>query len=105
MNPEQQAPVQANQPVTPTPAPQKKNVFPIVAALIALVIIIVALYFFATRLDTAPVPTDDAAAGTYDSEDFTTTEEVRPVSGTSDDVQSLEADLEASIDGLDNQNF
>jgi len=74
--------------------PHKKS-GPMIAGLaIILIIIIGALYMFAARSQAPVIPTEDA-----------TTAEVQPVTNTSDDVSSLEADLNTSVDGIDSQNF
>jgi hypothetical protein len=90
-------------PVTPEnvapsyqPAPQKK-VGPIVAVLvIVLVLVAAAIYMFATRVNTPEPVNNDTAA---------TSEEVQPITNNSDEVNDLEADLGASVSGLDEQNF
>jgi hypothetical protein len=62
----------------------------------ALVLIIVVLYMFASRTSPSPLPSESIAD---------TTSEVRKVTGTSDDVSSIETDLNTSVTGLDTQNF
>lgn len=105
--PTQQQPQQPQQPQssfsTPpvmqqTPAHKKTGSMIAILAII-LVLIIAALYFFSVGSDDQ-VPQNTAADTTAQS-----TATVQPVTGTSDDVSTLEADLNASIEGLDEQNF
>ena len=89
---------QSTAPMTPPMAHRK--VGPIITVLvIVLILIIGALYLFASKTN-APAPentmTNDATAAS---------QEVQPVTNTSDDVSSIEADLNASTQGLDQQNF
>jgi len=93
MNPE-------NQPATPAVAPKK--VGPIVTVLvIVLILIIGALYLFASRLN----QNGDVSDTMTDSDYATSAPTVQPVTNQSDDVNSMNADLNASTKGLDNQNF
>jgi len=82
-----------------------KKVGPIVATLIiVLVLIISALYLFASRINQSGLPTDaDTASDRYGDDNVATS--VQAVSGTSTDIQSLQTDLNASTNGLDQQNF
>ena len=83
---------------SPTASDSKghKKVGPIIAALvITLVLIIAALYIFASSLNQQAVPTDDVTAAAS----------VQPITNNSTDVQSLQNDLDNSTTGLDNQNF
>ncbi|MEN9912631.1 MAG: hypothetical protein RLY66_39 [Candidatus Parcubacteria bacterium] len=90
---QQPAPEQAPMSTPINQAPEHKKVGPIVAiAAVVLILIIGALYIFASRMGT----TDDSSASA---------ETVQPVTNTSDDVSDIEADLDTSIDGLDSQNF
>ncbi|MEK7646196.1 MAG: hypothetical protein AAB381_00680 [Patescibacteria group bacterium] len=61
-----------------------------------LVLIIVVLYIFASRTPSSSLPNENLT---------TETTEVQPVTNSSDDVSSIEADLNTSITGLDEQNF
>lgn len=81
---------------TSTP-PEHKKVGPIIAvAAVILVLIIAALYIFASRMNSSA---DDQIAPQ------TQQQSVQPVTSTSDDISDIEADLDMSIDGLDAQNF
>lgn len=70
---------------------------PIIATLvIVLILIIAALYIFASRVNQPTIPSDQTAG------------QVRPVqavTSTSTDVQSLRNDLNSATKGLDSQNF
>ncbi len=91
-------PVPPNLPVT---ANGPKKVGPIVATLVViLILIIAALYFFASRINTPPVPMDNV--GTTTATDQTS---VKPVTNSANDPASLQSDLNASTNGLDQQNF
>jgi uncharacterized protein YxeA len=88
---------QVQMPITTAPVTPKKN-GPIIAILIIVVILVIAgLYLFAAKINT----TDQ----TTPYEETAGTQSVQPVTSQSDDVQSLEADLDASAEGLDGQNF
>ncbi len=104
MEPNNTQPAIDNQNMPPvSPAPQgDKKVGPIIASLIiVLVLIFAALYVFASRI-TQPIIPDDS---TGDTEQATTSNSVKPVTSTSTDVKSMQADLNASTNGLDNKNF
>ena len=99
MEPTTQPPVQSPTPVQPV----DKKVGPIIASLIiVLVLIFIALYLFASRITTPVIP-DDATAS--DTDQTYAAQGVKPVTSTSTDVKALKADLDASTNGLDNQNF
>ncbi len=102
----QQSPVQSNSTPTSTPTythPEKKKVGPIIAILIVvLVLVIGALYLFASRIN-QQIPADNNVAGS--DAVSTQPETVTPITSKSDDVSSIESDLNTSINGLDNQNF
>ncbi len=68
---------------------------------IVLLLVIAALYLFASRLNKEP---SDATANQIISE-TSAQQTVEPVTNTSDDMSSIESDLNASTNGLDNQNF
>jgi hypothetical protein len=103
----QQPPIQ--QPQTPaqmTPVPEHKKVGPIIAILIIILVLIIgALYLFASRINQEQVPVDSAVAASSASNTTQSDTTVQPVTNKSDDVGSLEADLNASAKGLDGQNF
>ena len=93
-----------------------KKVGPIIATLIiVLILIIAALYLFASRINQPAIPDDNAVtAGNLDgtqpargstASPASTATEVQPVTNTSTDVNSLQSDLNNSTAGLDNQNF
>jgi len=91
---------QQPQAMTPQNGNGEKKVGPIVASLIiVLVLVIAALYLFASRVKEPVIPEDDYAAGadnTGGSADNL---------GTSTDVKDLQADLDKTASGLDNQSF
>ena len=88
---------------TPISAPpEHKKVGPIVAILVVVLLLIIgALYIFASRMNQQPTDTTNEVA----NENITTQASVQPVTNTADDVDSIEADLNASVNGLDEQNF
>ena len=76
----------------------EKKVGPIIATLvIVLILLIAALYLFASRI-TQPIIPDD-------SPDADTVPTVQPVTSTSTDLHALQNDLNASTNGLGGQNF
>lgn len=97
-------PPQQNQTATSIPPMTKsgeKKVGPIVATLIiVLVLIIAALYLFASKINQPAIPTDAAMNDTSDQ-----TASVQAITNTSTDVQDLQNDLNAADVGLDAQNF
>lgn len=102
----QQSPIQTNSmPVnTPTNTPsENKKVGPIIAILVVVLILIIgAIYLFASRVN-QQVPSDTNIAD--NSLTSSQPETVTPVTNKADDINSIEADLNASTNGLDNQNF
>jgi hypothetical protein len=95
-NTQQSAPEQTPISTPPTLNPEHKKVGPIIAvAAVILILIIGALYIFASRRG-------DFIMGDGSTQ---TAEKVQPVTSTSDDIDDIEADLDMSIDGLDAQNF
>ena len=91
-------------PVMNASAPKK--VGPIVAILVVVLILVIgALYLFASKMNQAPaVPTDTNVAGS-NADTSMAPQTVQPVTNKSTDVNSLQADLNASTQGLDAQNF
>lgn len=83
--------------------PEHKKVGPIIAVLvIVLVLIIGALYLFASRINQEQVPTDTSVAS---GNTVAAPQTVQPVTNKADDVSAIEADLNASSKGLDAQTF
>ena len=81
---------------TTTPEQAHKNVGPIIATLvIILVLIIGALYIFASRINQQAIPSDAE----------TTTTTVTTITNKSDDVKSLQSDLNTSASGLNGQGI
>ena len=80
-----------------TTSENKKNIGPIIATLvIVLILIIGALYIFASHISQQTLPADALN---------TSTTTVQVITNKSDDVNSLQNDLNSSIDGLNKQNF
>jgi hypothetical protein len=75
----------------------EKKIGPIVGILVlVLVLVAAAIYLFGNRATSdVAAPEDTSAAST----------EVQPVTNNSDEVNDLETDLNASVYGLDDQNF
>jgi len=89
-----------------------KKVGPIIATLvIVLILIIAALYLFASRINQPAIPDDNTvSAGNLDgtaivNNDSQAPAAVQPTTSTSTDIRSLQNDLNNSTNGLDNQNF
>ena len=102
-----------NSPIAPMPSmPQApaphahKKVGPIIGTLvIILILVIAALYIFASHVNQQALPTDASTQGASASQASADQQSVQPVTNKADDVQSLQADLNASTNGVDNQNF
>jgi len=95
---------QQNQTAPVAPTNGEKKVGPIIATLIiVLVLIIAALYIFASKISQPSMPDD--AATTADTSGASGATSVSPVTGTSTDVDNLQKDLNSATQGLDNQNF
>lgn len=81
----------------------QKKVGPIVATLvIVLILIMAALYLFASRINQQAIPMDTTT--TVDNSAPTQTP-VPTITSTASDPASLQRDLNASTQGLDSQNF
>lgn len=92
------APVSAPAPVSG----EHKKVGPIVAiSVIVLVLIAAAIYLFASQMNKEGASTSDTTL----SQENDLSASVTAVTSKSDDVNDLEADLNTSINGIDNQNF
>ena len=103
---------------TPTPPPSHpengnsmgnghKKVGPIIATLvIVLILIIAALYVFASRINQQAIPTDTMSdtSGTTNVQ-ANVEPSITPVTGTDTDPAALQKDLNAATQGLDSQNF
>jgi len=102
MNPPTNGGMQNNAPMTENH--EQKKVGPIVATLIiVLVLIIAALYLFASKINQqAPISNAPHVPTTTNS---VVQQYVEPITSTSTDVQSLQNDLDNSTNGLGNQNF
>ena len=80
---------------------ESKNIGPIISTLvIVLILIMAALYIFASHISQQTLPAD----ALMDTGSATTTT-VQPVTNNSDDTSSIQSDLKASTKGLNNQNF
>lgn len=92
---------QNNQPITQQPGPAvapqgEKKVGPIVATLIiVLILIIAALYLFASKINQPETAAEDSLAAGVQASDTMSQE----------DIQSLQDDLDSATTGLDQQNF
>lgn len=85
-----------------TPTPEHKKIGPIIAILvIILVLVIGALYIFASNINKQSAPIDSIGQ----TNGSPVVSEVKPITNQADDIDSLEADLNASTKGLDGQNF
>lgn len=77
------------------PTTETKKAGPIIAILIiVLVLIIAALYLFASRVSEEPIPGDSNSAAS-----------VTPLTNTSDDVDAIQKDLDSATNGIDGQNI
>ena len=88
---------------TPTSPDNHKKVGPIITALVVVLLLIIgALYILASKVNQQPVPENITST---DETSTTSTQEVTPISGTTDDIGSLQSDLNASITGVDAQSI
>lgn len=76
---------------------QNKSKPTIAILAVVLIIIIAALYIFASKTDNSAIP--------QEMSDNTVVSEIQPVTKTSDDISSIGTDLNMSVDGLDQQSF
>ncbi len=96
------------QPNSPMPSGEHKKVGPIIAILvIVLVLIVAALYMFASKINkSTPVPQQPVTSVVEQaSNTAAATQSVQPVTNTADDIESIQKDLNSSTNGLDSQNF
>ncbi len=86
---------------------EHKKVGPIIAILvIVLILIIGALYLFASRINQQQVPVDNTVANNNaNTPAVVEPQTVQPVVNKADDVNTLQADLNSATNGLNNQNF
>ena len=102
----QDPPTVANAPIVENN--KHKNVGPIVSTLvIVLILIIAALYLFASRINKQPIPADTGTTVTTDTgaDSSDSVPAVAPITGTSSDPASIQKDLNSATNGLDSQNF
>lgn len=79
-----------------------KKVGPIIAgSIIVLIVIIAAIYIFASQTGQSGQPTNPESS----TNPAAAVESVKPITNTSDDTSSLQNDLNQSTSGLDNQNI
>ncbi len=89
----------------------QKKVGPIIAILvIVLVLIVAALYLVASRIGQQSAPVDQTSASRETinpsaDQQSNAGQSVQPVTNNSDDVTSIQADLNASTNGMDSQSF
>lgn len=82
---------------------EHKKVGPIVVTLVVvLVLVIVGLYIFASKISQQTV---DMTNSNSDTQTVVQTQTISTVTSTADDVQSLQNDLGASVNGIDSQTF
>ena len=104
MDPQPQQPQQPQQMYS-----EHKKVGPIIAILIIVLILVIgALYLFASHVNRGQPSVDtNVANNTVDTNSNASMEPqtVAPVTNNSDDVDSINADLNSATKGLDNQTF
>ncbi len=101
------APAPASSPMpTNSPIPSKK-IGPIIAVFVIIVVIIAAVLYFVGSNSNKPVPStsDNSSVATQQADVNQAVSSVQPITNTSDDVQSLQNDLNNSTTGIDGQNF
>lgn len=111
-----QNPIQTNPSLdTMSPINKPKKVGPIVAILVVILIIIIAgVYFVSKQFEVVSPDTDTALNPVDETSDLSQinntntsviSETIAPITNTSDDLDSLQKDLNSSIDGLDAQQI
>jgi hypothetical protein len=95
---------------TPTPVSgDHRKIGPVVAILVIVVVLIAAaIYLFASRVNTnipSPQTNNQTSFSIDDDQSAAADGSVTPITNSSDDVGDLQADLDASVRGLDDQNF
>lgn len=100
---------------TLTPANKPKKVGPIVAILVAVLLILIVVIYFVSKQFEVVSPANDSTAGANVQSAIvmendkqaqpTPPQEVQAISNTNDDLQSLQSDLDVSIQGLDTQQI
>jgi len=102
-------------PINNSSVPKPRKFGPVIAiSIIILVIIVIAIYLFASQI-TISSPTQDninTGANTLSAipdQNNTTVdsapETIEPISNNADDLNSLQKDLDSSIQGIDTQNI
>lgn len=87
---------------------KSKKVGPIIAVLVViLVIVIVALYLLASRVSVNSPVIDNLQANSTEQTPVAEIipQDIAPITNTDDDINSLQADLDASIKGIDTQGI
>lgn len=93
------------------PQTQNKKGPMIATLVVVLVLVIAALYLFASvssketlqsepQTENAPVVRENVQENTA-----TVTESIKPITGTSDELNDINADLNSALDGVDKQNL
>ena len=101
-NNQQTAPVN---PMMNTAPSMPKKTGPMIGILVVvLILIIAALYLFASKLSNSSTSSADNSMMDA-TETAAVGQSVQPVTNTSDDMQSLQSDLDSSTKGLDGQGF
>ncbi len=103
--PESQQPIQSNNMLPIDVAELKKepkNIGPIIGTfVIILLLVITAIYLLASRVSKEPTIQNT----TTTTENNIPTQTITPIENNSDDLQSIQSDLDISIQGVDDQNF
>jgi flagellar basal body-associated protein FliL len=86
---------------------EHKKVGPIIAILIIVLILVIgALYLFASSINREQAPVDNSMANTNGAPaESVEPQTVAPVTNTSDEIEAIESDLNSSTNGLDNSNY
>jgi hypothetical protein len=95
-------------PTIPTNNSEHKKVGPIIATMvIVLVLIVAALYVFASQVNkqTMPIIDNSMVNNSPVSSQPAIQSTVQTIQNNADDIQSLQNDLNKSTDGIDSQNF
>jgi uncharacterized membrane protein YjfL (UPF0719 family) len=84
-----------------------KKIGPIITTFVTIIVIIaLALYLFASKSNNQQlIPNDNSSVATEQSSAGKSSGSIQTITNTSDDVQSIQNDLNNSTIGIDSQNF
>ncbi len=104
--------VSPSSPTPPVTTPTRSNtsskkVGPIIAIFVVVIIVIAAILYFIGANSNKQIipPADNSPVATQQADVNRATTSVQPITNSTDDIQSLQNDLNNSTTGIDSQNF